>query len=207
MFERRLYFHIDWLLLAAILLITGIGIAMIYSTTYVTLPSGGHAGPQVRTQVYALGIGLVALPGLPVARLPDAGRALAVPLRRRCSCCCCSCSSRARRRWAPSAGFRIGPFNLQPSEFGRIVARADPGDVLRREPARRAQHRRSGRSAASSPSCRCCSSPSSRTSGTAVTLIPVFLGVALPRRPAHAPARRARARRRAGRRRLRGSSR
>ena len=60
MFERRLYFHFDWLMLAAILAITGIGIAMIYSTTYVTLPEGGHAGPQVRTQVYALVIGLVA---------------------------------------------------------------------------------------------------------------------------------------------------
>ena len=59
-FERRLYFHFDWLLLAAILIITGIGIAMIYSTTYVTLPDGGHAGPQVRTQLYALVLGLVA---------------------------------------------------------------------------------------------------------------------------------------------------
>ena len=38
MFERRLYFHVDWLLLGAILLLAGIGIAMIYSTTYVTLP-------------------------------------------------------------------------------------------------------------------------------------------------------------------------
>ena len=45
MFERRLFFHIDWALLTAILLLAGIGIAMIYSTTYVTLPSGdGHAG-------------------------------------------------------------------------------------------------------------------------------------------------------------------
>ena len=37
MFERRLFFHVDWALLTAILLLAGIGIAMIYSTTYVTL--------------------------------------------------------------------------------------------------------------------------------------------------------------------------
>ena len=29
MFERRLYFHVDWLLLAAVLVITGIGLTMI----------------------------------------------------------------------------------------------------------------------------------------------------------------------------------
>ncbi len=43
MFERRLFFHVDWLLLAAILVITGIGVAMIYSTTYVHLPEPGTA--------------------------------------------------------------------------------------------------------------------------------------------------------------------
>ena len=62
MFERRLFFHVDWALLTAILLLAGIGVAMIYSTTYVTLPSGeGHAGAQVRTQMYALAIGLTVL--------------------------------------------------------------------------------------------------------------------------------------------------
>ena len=62
MFERRLFFHIDWALLTAILLITGIGVAMIYSTTYVTLPNGsGQAGREVKTQIYALVLGLIAL--------------------------------------------------------------------------------------------------------------------------------------------------
>ena len=52
MFERRLFFHIDWALLTAMLVIIGIGIAMIYSTTYVTLPDGtGQAGREVRTQI------------------------------------------------------------------------------------------------------------------------------------------------------------
>jgi cell division protein FtsW (lipid II flippase) len=54
MFERRLYFHIDWLLLGAVLLLAGLGLSMIYSTTYVTLPDGtGHAGPRFWVQVYA----------------------------------------------------------------------------------------------------------------------------------------------------------
>ena len=41
MFERRLYFHIDWLLLGAILLLSAIGVAMIYSTTYITRRPAG----------------------------------------------------------------------------------------------------------------------------------------------------------------------
>jgi cell division protein FtsW (lipid II flippase) len=48
-FERRLIFHVDWLLLGALLMLVGIGLAMIYSTTYVIVGDGGHAGPQVRT--------------------------------------------------------------------------------------------------------------------------------------------------------------
>src|ERR671910_106265 len=62
MFERRLFFHVDWLLLGAVLLIAAIGAAMIYSTTYVRLPDGsGYAGREFWTQLYALGIGSVAL--------------------------------------------------------------------------------------------------------------------------------------------------
>jgi cell division protein FtsW (lipid II flippase) len=33
-FERRLTFHIDWALVGAILALAGIGLLMIYSTTY-----------------------------------------------------------------------------------------------------------------------------------------------------------------------------
>ena len=33
MFERRLYYHIDWALLLAMLTLCGLGVAMIYSTT------------------------------------------------------------------------------------------------------------------------------------------------------------------------------
>ena len=54
MFERRLYYHIDWLLIGAVLAICAIGLAMIYSTT-------GGAGRVYWTQVYALGLGLIAM--------------------------------------------------------------------------------------------------------------------------------------------------
>src|SRR5687767_11265191 len=52
MLERRLYLHIDWLLFAAIVCLSIIGVAMIYSTT------GAWRLPT--TQVYAMVIGAVA---------------------------------------------------------------------------------------------------------------------------------------------------
>ncbi len=59
MFERRLYHHIDWALVGAVLLLCGLGLAMIYSTTYDLTRQA--AGPQVRIQLYALLLGIVAL--------------------------------------------------------------------------------------------------------------------------------------------------
>jgi rod shape determining protein RodA len=59
MFERRLYHYIDWALVGAVLLLCGLGLAMIYSTTYDLTRQA--AGPQVRIQLYALLLGIVAL--------------------------------------------------------------------------------------------------------------------------------------------------
>lgn len=116
MFERRLYFHVDWLLLGAIVLITAIGVTMIYS---VTETAGGGASAQVRTQVYALGLGLIAL----LVCLAVDYRILAehslfiygsllvllifVLVKGQ--------TQMGGQRWIP-----IGPFHLQPSEFARI---------------------------------------------------------------------------------------
>ena len=58
MLERRLYFHIDWLLIVAVGALCAIGLAMIYSTT--TVP-GGAASRIYWTQLYALGLGTIAL--------------------------------------------------------------------------------------------------------------------------------------------------
>ena len=54
MFERRLYHHVDWGLLIALLTLCGIGLAQIYSAT------GGWSG-IVQTQIYGIVLGLVAL--------------------------------------------------------------------------------------------------------------------------------------------------
>ena len=58
MLERRLYFHIDWAMIGAILAICVIGLAQIYSTTYV---EGSGASSIFYTQIYGIVLGLFAL--------------------------------------------------------------------------------------------------------------------------------------------------
>ena len=119
MFERRLYFHIDWLLLGAILLLAGIGVAMVYSTTYITTPTGGRAASQVWTQSYALGIGLIALlVCLTIDYRVFAEHSLFLYgglLALLVFVLIKGQTQMGGQRWIP-----IGPFHLQPSEFGRI---------------------------------------------------------------------------------------
>jgi rod shape determining protein RodA len=175
-FERRLYFHVDWLLLGAVLLLTGIGIAMIYSTTAVMVGDAAHAGPQVRTQIYALVIGLVALlvclavdyrifaehslilfAGL-VALL------LFVLIK--------GSTQMGAQRWIP-----IGPFNLQPSEFGRLVVALVLAMFFgeNRRGVRNTGNLAIGGFFAAVPLLLIAKQPDL---GTAVTLVPVFLGIA-----------------------------
>ena len=54
MFERRLYFHIDWILIVAVFALCAIGLVTIYSAT------GGPTGIY-RTQIYAIGLGIAAM--------------------------------------------------------------------------------------------------------------------------------------------------
>src|SRR5262249_46654872 len=120
MFERRLFFHIDWGLLTAILVIVAIGVAMIYSTTYVTVGGASHMGPQVRTQVYAVVIGLVALLvclTLGYRMLAEHSLALYILLAGMLVFVLFKGSTQfGAQRW-----ISIGSFNLQPSEFGRVT--------------------------------------------------------------------------------------
>jgi len=119
MFERRLYFHIDWLLVGAVVLLSGIGVAMVYSTTYITTTTGGRANPQVWTQLYALGIGLVALlVCLAIDYRMFAEHSLFVYGSLIVLLVFVLVKGQTQmggQRWIP-----IGPFHLQPSEFGRI---------------------------------------------------------------------------------------
>jgi rod shape determining protein RodA len=176
MFERRLYFHVDWLLLGAILLLAAVGVAMIYSTTYVVTPTGGHSGTQPMTQLYALGIGMIAL----LVCLAVDYRMLAehslfvygglilllvfVLFKGQ--------TQMGGQRWIP-----IGPFHLQPSEFGRISVAL----VL-------AMYFGENRRGAKNPSDLVIGGvmtiipllliAKQPDLGTAVTLLPVFVGVA-----------------------------
>ena len=116
--DRRLHAHIDWWLVAAIIITSAIGLVMIYSTTYE--PTAGSAGPQFFRQLVALGIGLAAMlccllvdyrmrPGA-VAAIYAGLLALLVYTA------LFGIERGGGQRW-----IALGAFNLQPSEFGRAV--------------------------------------------------------------------------------------
>jgi rod shape determining protein RodA len=176
MFERRLYFHIDWLLLAAVVVLSLVGVAMIYSTTYVTAPAGGHPGPQPVTQLYALGLGLLALL---VCLMVDyrvlaehslvVYGALVVLL---IFVLFKGSTQMGAQRWIP-----IGPFHLQPSEFGRLGVALILAMFFgeNRRGARNTGDLLIGAVFTAIPLLLIAKQPDL---GTAVTLLPVFLGVA-----------------------------
>jgi rod shape determining protein RodA len=121
MFERRLYFHIDWLLLGAVLLLAAIGVSMIYSTTYVTLPDGsGHAGPRFWVQLYAVGIGVAAMLiclALDYRFLAEHSLALYGGL----VLLLVYVLVGGKNAGGSTRWISLGVFNLQPSEFGRLA--------------------------------------------------------------------------------------
>ena len=176
MFERRLYFHVDWLLLGAILILCGIGVVMIYSTTYITTATGGRAASQVWVQSYALGIGLVAL----LVCLAIDYRVFAehslflyggllvllifVLLK--------GDTQMGGQRWIP-----IGRFHLQPSEFARIGVALLLAMYFgeNRRGAKNTSDLILGGIFTAIPLILIAKQPDL---GTAVTLLPVFVGVA-----------------------------
>jgi rod shape determining protein RodA len=176
MFERRLFFHIDWALLTALLAIVSIGIAMIYSTTYVPGSDGGHVGPQVRTQITALVLGLVALIiflSLDYRMLAEhslllyaglAGLLLFVLFK--------GSTQFGAQRW-----IAIGPLNLQPSEFARLTVALILAMFFgeNRRGARNTSDLVIGGFFTLVPVLLIAKQPDL---GTAVTLLPVFFGVA-----------------------------
>lgn len=113
MFERRLYFHIDWLLIGAVLAICAMGLAMIYSTT-------GGAGRVYWTQVYALGLGLFAMAVclmFDYRSLADKSHWIYLAMVAALVGVLFFGAVRGgSRRWID-----LGAFNLQPSEFAKAV--------------------------------------------------------------------------------------
>src|SRR5918999_434971 len=177
MFERRLYFHIDWLLLGAVLLLAAIGTAMIYSTTSVRLPDGGAvAGREFWTQLYAIGLGCIAL----LVFLTIDYRALAEHslllygglIAALLFVLFAGDSAGGAQRW-----IALGPFKLQPSEFGRITLALILAMYFgeNRRGARNTSDLVIGGIFALVPFLMIANQPDL---GTAATLIPVYLGIA-----------------------------
>jgi rod shape determining protein RodA len=116
MFERRLFYYIDWALIGAILLLCGVGVVMIVSTT--SDPTRGSSHLYL-TQLSAIVIGLVAMActmSLDYRSFADRSHLiyfglLAVLLY----VLFFGDVQMGARRWISA-----GPVNLQPSEFAKI---------------------------------------------------------------------------------------
>ena len=170
MFERRLYHHLDWLLLGATIVLCFIGIAMIYSTT-------GSTNPRLAmTQVYAMLIGIAAF----MVCLTIDYRALTdkshfvylVVLGLLIYVLVFGTTAGGARRW-----ISLGAFNLQPSEFAKVgvalVLAKFFGENRRGNPTTGDLF--IGGILAAVPLVLIAKEPDL---GTAVTILPIFLGIA-----------------------------
>ena len=113
MLERRLYFHIDWLLIVAIGALCAVGLTMIFSTT-------GGATRLYWTQIYAVIIGsvaMVAAMAIDYRSLADKSHIFYIGLVLSLVAVMLFGSKQmGAQRWID-----IGFFNLQPSEFAKAV--------------------------------------------------------------------------------------
>jgi rod shape determining protein RodA len=113
MLERRLYFHIDWLLMAAIAALCAIGLAMIFSTT-------GGATRLYWTQIYGVVIGavvMVAAMSIDYRSLADKSHIFYIGLVLSLVAVMLFGSKQmGAQRWID-----LGFYNLQPSEFAKAI--------------------------------------------------------------------------------------
>ncbi len=116
MFERRLYYHIDWALVAAMLALCAMGVAMVYSTTYD--PTRGTSHLYV-TQLYAVGLGLFAFLvclAVDYRTFTDKSHLIYIGLLALLLYVLFfGTTMMGARRWIP-----LRVFNLQPSEFAKV---------------------------------------------------------------------------------------
>lgn len=173
-FERRLTFHIDWALLGAVVALCGIGLSMIYSTTFDL--GRNQAGREFWTQLQAIVLGLVAMAicmsidyrSLTQRSLFIYGGIILLLV----TVLFFGVVRGGSRRWIP-----LGFFNLQPSEFARIgvalVLAMYFGE--NRRGARNPSDLVVGAAFTVVPFLLIARQPDL---GTAATLVPVFLGIA-----------------------------
>lgn len=113
MFERRLYHHVDWALIGAVMAICLIGLAMIYS-------AAGGPGRVYWTQLYALGLGLLAMAAcvaVDYRSLADKSHWIYIAIVALLLGVLFFGAVRGgSRRWID-----LGVFNLQPSEFAKAT--------------------------------------------------------------------------------------
>ena len=115
--DRRLFFNVDWALLAAVLILTAIGVATILSATF----SGRNSGLEMK-QLYAVALGLVGMLvciSIDYRRLVDRAALLyLLTLGVLTYLLVLAPRIAGTRRWV------IGPggFQIQPSEFAKLVA-------------------------------------------------------------------------------------
>jgi rod shape determining protein RodA len=112
-FERRLWFHIDWALLAALMALALLGLAQIYSAT-------GGATSIYHTQIYGIVLGLIALViclAFDYRSLGDKSHFIYVGVLLLLIYVLFFGAVRGgSRRWID-----LGVFNLQPSEFAKAT--------------------------------------------------------------------------------------
>ena len=137
MFERRLYHHVDWAMVGAILALCLIGLAQIYSATYTS--AGGGASSIFYTQIWAILLGFVALLialSIDYRSLADKSHFLYIAIiALLIGVLVFGVVRGGSRRWID-----LGPMNLQPSEFvkatlalvlAKFFGEARRGTVLR----------------------------------------------------------------------------
>ncbi len=172
MFERRLYYHIDWALLVAILVLCGMGVTMIYSTTSDPTRAASH---MHITQLYAIAIGLAAMVvtlTFDYRTFTDKSHLIYIALMALLVYVLFfGTAIMGARRWIP-----LKLVNLQPSEFAKVgVALVLAKFFGENRPAPRWSDLAIGGGLTIFPLALIAKEPDL---GTAVTLLPIFLAIA-----------------------------
>src|SRR5436309_10751911 len=172
MFERRLYYHIDWALVVAMFALCGIGVVMIYSTTSDPTRAASHLWT---TQLYAIALGVIAMLvtlSIDYRTFTDKSHWIYIALiAALVYVMFFGMVQMGARRWIP-----LKIFNLQPSEFAKIgVALVLAKFFGEQRGAPALTDLAIGGVLTLVPVALIAKEPDL---GTAVTLLPIFLGVA-----------------------------